>query len=127
MELEPRRIFGIDEANRLVPLLRGTFDQVRPVALQLRDLLDSGVSSAADRAHLVKRIEDLLAPLIELGIEVKAVDGLVDFCARRDGRVVYLCWRYPETEIRWWHEVDSGFAGRQRIKARREFGDSYLC
>jgi hypothetical protein len=32
-----------------------------------------------------------------------------------DGRVVYLCWKLGETEIRWWHEVNNGYTGRQRL------------
>lgn len=125
------RIFGLDEANRLVPLLRSTFDQVAPVADRLRAVgrqAQAGDAEAAgERAQLLKQLEVLLAPLIDLGIEVKAIEGLVDFHSRRDGRVVYLCWKYPEDEIRWWHELDAGFAGRRPIDAREAFDASYLC
>jgi hypothetical protein len=39
----------------------------------------------------------------------------VDFPSLREGRIVYLCWRLGEDEVAWWHEVDAGFAGRQRL------------
>jgi len=42
--------------------------------------------------------------------------GLVDFPSRLDGREVYLCWRFGEDEIAHWHELDAGFAGRQKIR-----------
>jgi hypothetical protein len=41
--------------------------------------------------------------------------GLCDFPHQRDGRVVYLCWKQDEEEVSWWHDLDSGFAGRQPI------------
>ncbi len=34
----------------------------------------------------------------------------------RDGREVYLCWRYGEKEIGYWHETDSGYDGRQSLE-----------
>jgi hypothetical protein len=41
--------------------------------------------------------------------------GLVDFLSRRQGREVFLCWRYGEPEVRYWHDLEAGFAGRQLI------------
>jgi hypothetical protein len=28
---------------------------------------------------------------------------------------VYLCWKYNEPEIAYWHEVDAGFSARQPL------------
>jgi hypothetical protein len=51
-----------------------------------------------------------------MGVEVKGIDeGLVDFPSERDGRVVYLCWRIGEPDILYWHEVHTGFQGRQPL------------
>ena len=51
-----------------------------------------------------------------LGCELKHVDqGLIDFPALREGREVYLCWRLGEPTIGWWHDLDTGFAGRQPL------------
>ena len=41
--------------------------------------------------------------------------GLVDFPALRDGREIYLCWEEGEEEIGYWHDCDSGYAGRQPL------------
>jgi hypothetical protein len=41
--------------------------------------------------------------------------GLVDFPHLKEGREVYLCWKHGEEDIRYWHEIDAGFAGRKRI------------
>jgi hypothetical protein len=52
----------------------------------------------------------------ELGAIVKDIDrGLVDFPALRDGEEVLLCWQLGEDEIRYWHGVDEGFAGRKKL------------
>lgn len=54
------------------------------------------------------------------GVEVKDIDaGLVDFLTLVDGEEAYLCWRAGEPEIRYWHGIEEGFAGRKRIVADR--------
>jgi hypothetical protein len=51
-----------------------------------------------------------------LGIEIKDINtGLIDFWSKRDGREVYLCWRYGEPCVEYWHDIDAGFAGRQPL------------
>lgn len=62
------------------------------------------------------RLDQVLHRLQDMGIEVKDLAiGLIDFPALRDGRVIYLCWKYNEEKVQFWHEVEAGFAGRQLI------------
>lgn len=62
------------------------------------------------------RLDVFLHRLQEMSIEVKDISvGLLDFPALLDGRVVYLCWKYDEGQVQFWHEVEAGFAGRQPI------------
>jgi hypothetical protein len=62
------------------------------------------------------RLDLLLHQIQDMGIEVKDLTtGLVDFPALYEGRVVYLCWRYGEERVEFWHEVEAGFAGRHLI------------
>jgi hypothetical protein len=42
--------------------------------------------------------------------------GLLDFYGHVDGRLVWLCWKYGETEIRHYHGLDEGYSGRKEIK-----------
>ncbi len=52
----------------------------------------------------------------ETGVVVKdVVTGLVDFPHELEGRIVYLCWKFGEDDVAWWHEVEDGFAGRQPL------------
>jgi len=32
-----------------------------------------------------------------------------------DGRDVFYCWKLGEPNVQYWHEVDAGFVGRQRL------------
>src|SRR5687768_9721124 len=98
------RHFDVDEANRLVPLLQKTFELVQPWVTRAQEVYrelqalapDDGPSPATDaleaeKRELIEQIRQKLAPLEEMGLEIKAADGLVDFRALREGRTVYLC------------------------------------
>jgi hypothetical protein len=62
------------------------------------------------------RLDLVLHQLQDMGIEVKDLSiGLIDFLALKDGRVVYLCWKYDEGSVQFWHEIEAGFAGREPI------------
>jgi len=133
------RYFGVEEANRLVPVLNQLFERVRPWAakaqklaselepLQLEGKRDAHTERVREEYEaLLGQIRAELMPLQEMGIEVKAADGLVDFRAQLGGRTVYLCWRYGEPSVSHWHELETGFAGRQPIHDPDEFTPSYL-
>jgi hypothetical protein len=49
------------------------------------------------------------------GVPKDLETGLVDFPHRRQGQVVNLCWKHGEKEIRYWHGLDEGFAGRKPL------------
>ncbi|WP_224244939.1 DUF2203 domain-containing protein [Hyalangium gracile] len=137
--LRAMRYFGVDEANRLIPLLNGVFERVRPWVENVQRLageLDALRSRGTRDAHteqlreehdgLVEKIRAELQQLEEMGIEVKAANGLVDFHAQLSGRTVYLCWRYGEKSVSHWHELDAGFAGRRAIDDPDAFTPTYL-
>jgi hypothetical protein len=61
-------------------------------------------------------VRRILVELTEAGIVVRDVDrGLIDFPSIRDGREVYLCWQFGEDAIGWWHDLESGFGGREPL------------
>ncbi|WNG51336.1 DUF2203 family protein [Archangium minus] len=133
------RYFGVEEANRLIPLLTRTFEKVRPwverahaTVRELELLLGNGAGPErtaplrAERDALLEQIRAELEYFQDLGVELKAADGLVDFRALKGGRPVYLCWRFGEPAVRHWHEMDGGFAGRQPIVDVQDFATTYL-
>jgi len=55
------------------------------------------------------------------GVSVKSIEqGLLDFPSKRFDEEVWLCWKHGETEIKFWHEKDSGFMGRKPIEVNDE-------
>jgi hypothetical protein len=65
---------------------------------------------------LLEALQDQLRVVEATGAVVKDIDtGLVDFYFEKDGREVFLCWRYGETEIAYFHEIESGFRGRRAL------------
>ena len=62
------------------------------------------------------RLDALLHQIQDMGVEVKDLTiGLIDFVAIYEGREVYLCWKFGEESIKYWHELDGGFQGRKLI------------
>ena len=62
-------------------------------------------------------LEKLFGEFQRREIQIKDVQrGLIDFPAVIDGREVFLCWEQDEEDVEFWHELDAGFAGRERIE-----------
>lgn len=62
------------------------------------------------------RLHEIIHQIQDMGIQIKDLTiGLIDFVALRDGREIYLCWQCGEASIKYWHEIEAGFAGRQLI------------
>lgn len=63
-------------------------------------------------------LEAAVRSLIEEGIVIQDLDrGLIDFPAMRYGEEVLLCYELEDgARIGWWHEIDAGYAGRERIR-----------
>ncbi len=59
--------------------------------------------------------------LEKTGVVVKSIDqGLLDFPSKRFDEDVWLCWKYGETEIKFWHEKDSGYMARKPVDVSDE-------
>jgi hypothetical protein len=130
------KLFTLQEAEAL---LRKAREQLLAMQACKRDidLLREGLVEVGDRATgnghvkdeasvgekrrkaetLVEQLNERLRLLNEWGVELKGLDeGLIDFPSERDGRVVYLCWKLDEPRIDWWHDIDTGFGGRQPLE-----------
>ena len=133
--MKQQKHYTLDEANRMLPLVRVILRDVTTLATELRERYETIVrlqqAKGLDRAH-EEEVEQLLADfergqekmreyeleLEQLHVELKDYyTGLIDFRAMKDGREVYLCWRLGEEEIAHWHELTTGFQGRQKIEA----------
>lgn len=134
---KPAKLFTVDQANAALPLVRAIVGDVVRLSRamierrQRLDLLttgrdvDHGDPYGDELAQIEEELEkdslqlqEYVNELCELGVEPKSLpDGLVDFPSEMDGRIVYLCWKYNEPEVHFWHELDGGFSGRQALTA----------
>jgi hypothetical protein len=116
-----------EEARALLPQIRVWLEQLAAVRQQLqaseeqmRELLVKGHDLGGSMVnHWIRRladVKDLIDQFQCREIEVKDIDrGLVDFPAFLGGREVFLCWEKEEEDIEFWHDLDAGYAGRERI------------
>lgn len=116
-----------DEARKLLPQLRKWLNRLQelrqtldPREAQLDRLLEQGNDVGGPVVHgWVKTVADIREILREFElreIQIKDVDrGLVDFPAIIGGREVFLCWEKDESDIEFWHDLETGYAGRERI------------
>jgi hypothetical protein len=125
------RFFTVEEANDLLPIIRPKLEEIRARYASnaaLRDSLKLAATAAADfgggglkgGTNYVKslyKIGKIITELDELGVQLKDYSrGLIDFPSVREGQIVLLCWQLgEEARIKWWHEIETGFAGRKPL------------
>jgi hypothetical protein len=107
--VEERRehVAALERQEELEARIRGNGGGIPPATL---------AESAAEVDRIARALARTVDEIAEHGAQVKDFDeGLVDFPARRRGQTVLLCWKLGEDEIRYWHTVEDGFAGRQEL------------
>jgi hypothetical protein len=124
------KLFTVDEANRLLHVVEPLLLQVRSchqVIESFRDHASAAAGAAEDGgggmeggSNYVQALIDLNKQAIkldEMGVQVKDFGrGLIDFPSMREDRVVLLCWQLDDgPNIEWWHELEGGFRGRQKL------------
>jgi len=78
---------------------------------------NGGSQAASQVVREFERLDRLVHQVLATGTLFKDINlGLLDFPALRDGQEVYLCWKWGEDDIAFWHEIESGYAGRQPIE-----------
>jgi hypothetical protein len=122
------RIFTLAEAQSLLPRLRSLLTQIDKEWSHVREL-NPDVQKARDKApfdghsrsgvEYVESVSQLMFwihQIKDMGVLLKDADrGLCDFPYMRGNRVVYLCWQLGEDQIEYWHDIETGFAGREPL------------
>ncbi len=125
---QKERIFTRDEANGLLkslrPLVRdlqeewGRIKFLNPKIQKTREkaLMDAFSPHGVEYVESVSHLMLVMREVREMGVVVKDLDkGLCDFPYLKRDRVVYLCWQLGEDSIEYWHDLESGFSGRERL------------
>ena len=126
--------FTTSEANQALPDVIKKYEyalakqnEVKKIEQQLQMII-STTNSFKDYVTLKQQLNSAITKMYEAieilentGVVVKSIDqGLLDFPSKRFDDEVWLCWKYGETEIKFWHEKDSGFMGRKPIEVNDE-------
>ena len=122
-------LFTVDKANTILPKVKKRFDEilccknnVMDVQEELQNLSDSNCSfekfikKKQELNHAVTSLYNMIQELEDMGIMIKSVDeGLLDFPSIRDDEEIWLCWKFRENQVKFWHHKEEGFMGRKPI------------
>jgi hypothetical protein len=132
-----QEVFTLEEVNAKIPQLREMVGEqlAQRATIQERlsslgelteEIPDDFAAQPGDSSE-VRALKAELAMLVAayhrgwqaveaLGAVVKDPRvGLIDFYGRVDGKLVWLCWKYGEEEVAYYHALDEGFSGRKAI------------
>lgn len=127
MEYRFEKHYTREEARALLPQLREWLKQLNELRSEqqrqekrLNSLMSPGNDLGGNLVNSsIRTLADMQAILLQFQsreIFIKDLDrGLLDFPAILGGREVFLCWEQDEEDVEHWHELDTGFAGRERL------------
>jgi hypothetical protein len=116
-----------EEARSLLPRINSWLEQLQklqqaliPQEKTLQELACTGAELGGEIVNnWVRSLADFRSILLEFQrrqIQIKDLDrGLIDFPAIVGGREVFLCWEKGEKDVEFWHELDSGYSGREPL------------
>jgi hypothetical protein len=126
------RLFTVNEANALLPMLRPLMEKILENIGRLRSKteavirdqqLDPEAADLMERlqengqvARLGEQIKDWVEEIHAHGCVCKGIEqGLIDFPCVLGAEVVFLCWQLGEADVGHWHRIEDGFAGRRPL------------
>ena len=126
--------FTTNEANQILPEVIKKFENALKkknevsklekklqVILETTDKLDEYIPIKQKLNTALTQFYESSEILEKTGVVIKSIDqGLLDFPSKKFDEDVWLCWKYGETEIKFWHEKDSGFMSRKPIEVNDE-------
>jgi len=116
-----------DEAEALLPQLRAWLQELNRLRLEverydkrLGGLNTEGQDTGGETVNLWIRalagMQNILAEFQRRDIFIKDLTrGLVDFPTLIGGKEVFLCWESDEDKIEFWHDLETGYGGRERL------------
>lgn len=117
-----------DEARALLPQLRewlAELNRLREDSERLERRLgglttegqDTGGETVNKWIRSLAGMQAVLQEFQRREIFIKDLSrGLVDFPALVGDKEVFLCWEADEDDIEFWHDLDTGFSGREKLE-----------
>ena len=126
--------FSVSDANEILPLVIKKFNYAKKAKAEVMKMEQQLTSEVTPTTSLeeytinkrklnssITKFYQSIEDLENTGVSLKGLDeGLLDFPAKRFDEEIWLCWKEGETEIKFWHEKDSGFMGRKPISVSNE-------
>ena len=126
--------FSISDANKILPSVIKKFNyskMLKNEIIKMEKQMSLDLTSKTSMKDYIILKQKLNAKVTEfyqsiedlesIGVVLKGLEqGLLDFPAKRFDDEIWLCWKEGETEIKFWHEKDSGFMGRKPISVSNE-------
>ena len=126
--------FSVNDANEILPTVIKKFNHTKKMkdeVMKMEHQLSSGITQTTSLEEYatikrelnstVTKFYQSIEDLENTGVFLKGLDeGLLDFPAKRFDEEIWLCWKEGETEIKFWHEKDTGFMGRKPISVSNE-------
>jgi len=115
------KYFTPREASKTLPLVRQIVRDILTCANTIKniaDLSEGQLVESEETKNLSAQIEKFISELEEIGCSYKGWSfeiGIVDFPSVINGEDILLCWRSDEDDIRFFHGLLDGFAGRKPI------------
>jgi hypothetical protein len=124
----------VSDANEILPLVIKKFDYAKKAKAEVMKMEQQLTSEITPTTSLeeytvnkrklnssITKFYQSIEDLENTGVSLKGLDeGLLDFPAKRFDEEIWLCWKEGETEIKFWHEKDTGFMGRKPISVSNE-------
>ena len=119
--------YSVDEARALLPRVQDWVEQLIRLKDRVAEIEEAwspprrqGADLGGPAVHRwlesLVSIREVLAEFETREIQLKDLGrGLVDFPSIREGREIFLCWENGEEDILFWHDLESGYAGRERL------------
>ena len=117
-----------DEARALLPSLRRWLEDlatstaiIREAEQQMTAMFAQADAIGGEKvnrwARAMAKAQAIFRKFEARSIQIKDLDrGLVDFPAFVAGREAFLCWEKDEEDIEFWHDIDTGYEGRERLE-----------
>ena len=126
--------FSVNDANEILPLVIKKFNYAKKAKTEIMKMEQQLTSEITPTTSLeeytinkrklnssITKFYQSIEDLENTGVSLKGLDeGLLDFPAKRFDEEIWLCWKEGETEIKFWHEKDTGFTGRKPISVSNE-------
>ncbi len=116
------KYFTPPEATRTLPLVRKIVADILVAGQKLKGYTNVNDPDSKRQVERLKtELSKYFKELEQLGCYYKDGEfntGLVDFPAVIDDVIVLLCWRSDESEIKYYHSLKDGYAGRKPIPSR---------